>query len=244
MNQYDQCILEALQPHMTGTGIQCFPGIPAPFPGVQNQDSPSLPEVEDSSLDYVVAGGDFLGDGNATTRLLEWRRTLKEGGTLSVLLPSGSAFHDLVVRYFVQTAGIRLESKTDLPGGFQVLVGHRSFFQSWRRGISEVGREVGRVSKPDGWKQEVAFGIGTLLLETAEGEGACQFFEAVLKHDPTSVDAWIGLGIANVVAGRIDVAQQHFATVLAAEPENQLAQEWIERLKARTPTAVPAGAPV
>jgi len=47
-----------------------------------------------------------------------------------------------------------------------------------------------------------------------------------------------------VVAGRIDVAQQHFATVLAAEPENQLAQEWIERLKARTPTAVPAGAPV
>jgi hypothetical protein len=245
MNQYDPSILEALRPYIEGKGLQCFPGIPAPFQGVFNQETPSLPSTEDASLDYVVAGGDILGDGNATTRLLEWRRTLKEGGTLAVLLPTGSAHHDLVVRYLVQTAGIRLESKTDMPGGFQVLVGHRSFFQAWRRGIAEVGREVGRMEKPDGWKQEVAFGIGTLLLETAEGEGACQFFETVLKHDPTSVDAWIGLGIANVVAGRTDVARQHFATVLAAEPENKLALEWTERLQAKAPAgAVPVGASV
>ena len=245
MNQYDPSILETLRPYISGTGVQCFPGIPAPYEGVLNQDTPSLANIEDASLDYVVAGGDFLGDGNATTRLLEWRRVLKEGGTLAILLPSGSAHHDLVVRYLVQTAGIRLETKTDLPGGFQVLVGHRSFFQAWRRGIAEVGREVGRVEKPDGWKQEVAFGIGTLLLETAEGDGACQFFEAVLRHDPTSVDAWIGLGIANVVAGRTDVARQHFATVLAAEPDNALAQEWTERLKAKAPAeAASVGAPV
>ncbi|HHI80220.1 MAG TPA: tetratricopeptide repeat protein [Planctomycetes bacterium] len=243
MNSYDPTIVEALRSHVSGTGLQCFPGVSAPLQGVTNQDSPSLGEVADASLDYVVAGGDFLGDGNATTRLLEWRRTLKEGGTLAVLLPSESAHHDLVVRYLVQTAGIRLESKTDLPGGLRLLVGQRNFYQAWRRGIADVGREVGRLDKPDGWKQEVAFGIGTLLLETAEGEGACQFFEAVLRHDPTSVDAWIGLGIANVVAGRPDVARQHFATVLAAEPENALAQEWTQRLGAKADTQVPAGAP-
>jgi tetratricopeptide (TPR) repeat protein len=80
------------------------------------------------------------------------------------------------------------------------------------------GRVSVRAAPPD----EVATGLGWLLMFSADSKAAEPYFAAALARNPTNSRALAGMGDVRKFAGDFASAEKFYASAIAAEPDNPL----------------------
>ncbi|GEM_PF-2809438 len=229
MAQPESFFVEFLRFHALGEGIQRFRDGAAPLPDVPAPSDSELAEREEGSLDFILADPSWTHEKGNARLLSEWRRLLKPGGVLATVVPSREIDPGMIGRLLVREVGLVLEEEMDCGAGYFLLVGRRDPIQAIRRNVASLGAELGRRLRPEGWKAELYFGLGTLQLEAGEGEAAAHSFEAALVDEPGNKEARIGLGLARTLQGRLAEAEACFDAILAVDPENELAKTWKAR---------------
>lgn len=230
MSSQTPSVTQSLAPYCQGEGVQYFPTSKAFFPGVPVQEGSAI-DVPDASLDFVVAGPEWIQGDIPTSLVQEWRRVLGEGGRLALLVEGGAIPADVLARYVGMEGGFAMDNPVPLEEGVTLLVGHRSFRHCLLRVTESLGREIGREDKPEGWESELSFSLGSLLLNAGDGANAAIFFNAALAEEPQSIEAMIGLGLSLGLQANWRGAESVLLEVLALEPDNEIAAEWLERFR-------------
>ncbi len=230
MNQQTRSTVQALAPYTQGKGVQFFPTEEAPFPGVPVQTTAEI-DAPDSSLDFVVAGPHWIEGDLPTSLLQEWRRVLVEGGRLALLVEGATLPIDVLARYVGREGGFAMDNPMPLENGSWLLKGNRSFRHCLLQVTETLGREIGREDKPEGWESELAFSLGSLLLNAGDGQNAAIFFNNALAEEPQSIEAMIGLGLSLGLQANWRGAESVLQEVLVKEPGHPIATEWLERFR-------------
>jgi tetratricopeptide (TPR) repeat protein len=85
--------------------------------------------------------------------------------------------------------------------------------------------------RPDYWEDHYA--LGEELAFAGQSDGARREFEEVLRLKPGYAMAHLNLGVALVREHDLDNALRHFQEAARLDPTNQLAREYIEKLRAQ-----------
>lgn len=230
MNQQSSPSIQALAPYCQGKGLQFFPAEQAPFAGVPVQETSGV-VVEDGSLDFVVAGPHWIQGDIPISLVHEWRRILREGGRIALLVDKGGLPIQVLARFVGREGGFAMDNPVPLNGGGWMLTGHRSFMHCLMQVTETLGREIGREDKPEGWETELSFSLGSLLLNAGDGQNAAIFFNTALAEEPRNTEAMIGLGLSLGLQANWRGAESVLQEVLAIEPGHPIASEWLERFR-------------
>ena len=230
MNQQTSPSVQALAPYCQGRGVQYFTSTEAPFHGVSIQDGPEF-DASDSSLDFVVAGPEWLQGDIPTSLLQEWRRLIGEGGRIALLVEGESLPVEILARYVGVEGGFAMDNPVAVEDGIWMLIGQRNFRHCLLQVTETLGREIGREDKPDGWESELSFSLGSLLLNAGDGPNASIFFNSALAEEPQSIEAMIGLGLSLGLQANWRGAESVLKEVLVMEPGHPIASEWLERFR-------------
>jgi CubicO group peptidase (beta-lactamase class C family) len=105
---------------------------------------------------------------------------------------------------------------------------------SVEKAFLEEGKEAGlqkiqevRGNFPDLFKEELLTEMAQYLDERGKGEEAVAVYKICLEAFPESVDAYLGLGMANMGLDRIMEALENFERALKIAPDNRMAERGI-----------------
>jgi len=225
----------ALLPYTEGTGVQFLAAEDAldDIPVVSGCD---VSGITPASLDFVVAGPEVFAGTEPHLLLRAWGTWLKEGGRVAVLLPAGGPSIDVYLRFLASEAGLAVENPQGLDAGWWLITGVRSTCHAIRRDIQKLGLEI---THPDGdqgsagWKSELFYGYGSLLLQAGEGALAEQAFRATLEVDESDPDVLVGLALACGMQGRLSDMNRILEDTTDAYPEHNLAGQWLTKCRER-----------
>ncbi|MCB9881083.1 MAG: tetratricopeptide repeat protein [Planctomycetes bacterium] len=222
----------SLEPFAIGAGAQLVARGEQPFgTSIAHVAGESI-ECDDASLDYVIAHTETLSDGCESRVFAEWRRALKNGARLALLIDPSRIDPVSFERVLAHEAGIFVDERRE-DGDCVLLLARRDFERSMRRHFAGVLAEVGWAGRPEGWKDELRFDLASLLLQVGEGRLAAEFYRAVLASDPDSVDARVGLALSLALLEGFDEAKQILSEVLEVDPNHGMAASWLRRVHER-----------
>lgn len=222
---------EVLEPYVRGKGVQFFTTSPVPFTDIPVQTTSIVENCADASLDFVIAGPEWLLGDIPFTLISEWRRVLNEGGKIAVIVEACGMPVQLLARLLAREAGLAVDNPIPIGETHFLLTGIRSFNTAMLMATENLGRELSRAAKPAGWEEEFNFGIGSLLLNAGDGQNAATFYNLVLTENTQNLDAKIGLALALGVQGNWQGAEGALNEVLGVDPENTMAKEWLVRFQ-------------
>jgi len=217
-----------------GEGAQFFDGEP-PIAGVPRYAATAerAPDIQEASLDFVIAGPEWWASDNPVTLLRTWRHALKYGGRLVVLVDTQDTNLAVAQRLVALECGVACEAPQALQGSVSLLSGRRSVEDGLRRGFSLIANEIGRADRPASWRGEFYFDLGTVLLQAGEGRRSAECFRITLESDENNLEARIGLAMALSLSSDLEESQSLLRDVLATDPDNSLAAVWLQRCRER-----------
>lgn len=216
-----------LRPYAQGTGIQYGIGDASLFPGVREHVGARLENVAEGELDFVIAGPSWLTSTDPYVLMAEWRRCLREGGRVALLVQGELGQANLAARVLAREVGLEMENPVPKENGRQLLLGLRSFRVGLRLATSCLSAEAGRLEKPDGWLAEFNFSIASVLLTASDGLSAAPFFQKVLEIEPDNVEALTGLGLSCAVQADWEAAEEALLRARELDPASGIAKEWL-----------------
>ena len=151
------------------------------------QTTSNVENCADASLDFVIAGPEWLQGEIPFTLIAEWRRVLNEGGKLAVIVEAAGMPVQLLARFIAREAGLAIDALRFAIGDTHFLItGTRSFNMTMLLATENLGRELSRAAKPVGWEEEFNFGVASLLLNAGDGLNAATFYNLVLTENATN----------------------------------------------------------
>jgi hypothetical protein len=254
MNQIESAqVVPAVLPHVRGLTLEvtsraqaCIPGAtPAGFDAQSGY--PQLAGWRDASLDTVVAIEGFGGAVDPLACLREWRRVLREGGQLLVVLasePAPGARHTLTPAYLRRlcdvVGGFEGSAVSPIPGcAGQLWRARRAAIAEVRNPLASVGAAVAAAAQASPrCRSELSFQLGAILLQSGDAALASSFFSEVIEAEPESPEAHFGLGMCYGSQQRWREAEAELQRALQLDPSNGEAKRWLEL--ARRSTSRPA----
>ncbi|MCC6672113.1 MAG: tetratricopeptide repeat protein [Planctomycetes bacterium] len=252
--------LAALRPFCQGKTLELGAGGAGVLPGTVliDRDNPSqcyesLPSCDEASVDAIVSAFGFGHSADPIRCLREWRRVLRDGGQVALLLPDAQEPAGQGNRY----TPVFVSQLFALAGGYQVaecreVVPNRSWLIRAVRGtVPEVRMPLGSVGggaadaatrSPEA-RAELYFQIGTMLLRAGDPTLAEACFRAVLGLEPDNAEACFGLGMAHAARQEWGLALTELQRALALDPRIVEVQRWIGLARqnlAANPTPNPA----
>ena len=225
--------LEVLEPYAHGVGAQWIRSGERVHADALVHESGLPLRCAAGSLDYLVADSSWLSDPQLVGTLREWRRVLKPGGTAALLLAESVLAPTAIERLLTLEAGLLIKERKQNADGTTLLVATRDFERSLRRHFSIILDEIASEGRPENWKAELRFDLGSLLLQAGEASLAVECYRSVLRDDPTVLDARVGLALALTLQSDWTEAKEILEQVLEVDPEHGLAAEWLRRVHAK-----------
>lgn len=225
-----------LESYARGVGVQLVEAGEAPLGTSAAHVFGETLEVEDSSLDYVIAESGPLLRAGATSAvrraIADWGRALKNGGQLVVL---AQADEDLaaIPTLLAYEAGIFQVERKPQPSGEVVTIFTRDWAKGLRRHFARILDEVNAPARSENWRSELRFDTASLLLQADEGALAAEFYRKVLAEDSDSTDARVGLALSLALTSDWDEARSILTEVLEVNPDHGLAAAWLQRAHAQ-----------
>jgi hypothetical protein len=246
------CVLE-----LEGVGGQPLSGARRIERGTTPQGHP-LQHVTDASADAVVGIGATQRGGDPIESMREWRRVLREGGALALIVAETGDPERGGHASWGTPQG--LVSLLRLVGGFEVqkleplreagawlLVAARSAIAEIREPFGALGSGIARVAGSDPRaRAELYFQIGTVLLQAGDAERGLGCFEALARLEPDSSEAHFGRGMCLARLERWSQALTELQRAAALDPGNAQIARWIELASERIEaprTLVPSTSP-
>lgn len=223
--------LDVLEPYAVGTGAQLVSIGEQPFGDAIAQIPGSRIECSDASLDYVLADTSCLPSDSIKKTLAEWHRCLRNGGRLAIIAEPHSV--EMLERLLALDVGAFVDEKKHLDDGRTLLLALRDFDRSVRRHFARILDEISWEGRPSTWRDELRFDVASLMLHTGEGRLAAEFYRGVLKDDPDSTDARVGLALSLALLQDWNEAKEILSTVLEVDPNHGLAAAWLKRVHAQ-----------
>ena len=189
----------------------------------------------------------------------EWRRIIREGGTLAMALRArgtsdGEALHTFTPGYLValinRLGGFNVTGIDEVePGVSWTLVAERNYVAEIRGPLGTIGAELaGRARERLDARAELYFQIGTVFLQAGDPEQAEASFKNLLMIEADNADGVFGLGMSYAGQGRWQEATVELKRVVGHDPSNEDARRWLqlatERAAKGTIPTSPATEPV
>ncbi len=225
-----------------------------PAPGVEAAESPdgTLREYCDGGVDVVLGHFALERCQDPAAVLRVWRRVLREGGRLVLVLRAAAAPRAGDQRQSF-TPGY-LVSLLNAVGGFQVMAleelwpGRSYVLRAERLAVAEVRMPLGSVAPAvaekarllPAAKAELCFQVGVMMLQSDEPALAEQCFRRTLASERSDPETIFALGMSQFGQGRHGEALVEVERALAMRPDDRELQRWAVVL--RRTVAAPAGA--
>ncbi|MHC5063418.1 MAG: methyltransferase domain-containing protein [Planctomycetota bacterium] len=242
--------VSALIPFVSGKSVHLGGATEAPIPGTElvDRDSglahDSLGQYEAGSIDSLVSvhGLERLED--SIKALREWRRVLREGGTLAIVVcnPASAArearhvYSPAALNNLVCTVGgFRVDQfvRLDEDSGW-LLVAKREAVLDVRMPMGLQGPVIAQsVSRHPTALAELYFQIGILMLRSGDASLAESCFRSLMNHEPENAHAFFGLGMCLGSKQQWPEALTELQRAVSLDAGNREAQRWVELAKAK-----------
>jgi len=232
--------IAALTPFVKGTAIELGGPLPGLIPGAvalprsHAHGMHNWSHLADGSVDVIVSLGtpDVVAD--PVSEIQQWRRVLREGGTLA-LIPGRLG------------PPLWLISLLNYLGGFEI-TGARSIRPkaTWlvvaeRKGVAEIRSPLGTLgprlaelaSHSPTALAELYFQVGTILLQAGDPELAGRCFSTLLDLEGGSANGLLGLGMCHASRDRWTDALLDLQRALELSPNDEQIQRWVQLAQTR-----------
>lgn len=240
--------IAAILPFISGRTLQLGWCSQETIPGAELVDADqgvvfdSLGQFHDGSIDCLatVYGFETLDDGIKGLR--EWRRVLREEGTLAMVLHDKDCTKE-GLRHLYSPAAINNLLCT--VGGFRIdQFARLANENAWvlvakREAVLDVRMPFGiqaaalseSVAGSDRVRAELYFQVGTLMLRSGDPKLAEHCFRGLYDLEPENSHAFFGLGMCLGTMQQWAEALTELQRCLAIDPNNKEAQRWAELAK-------------
>jgi tetratricopeptide (TPR) repeat protein len=191
-------------------------------------------QIQDGDLDSITVEttSDWHKDPVAAIR--EWRRTLKEGGTLAVALlnPTQGIAPQAFATLIKLVGGFLHGALRPVGGGTLLFVGNRARVADIRAPMSVLGEGLVKAATDTRARGELYFQIGTVFLQIGDYTSALGCFENLKTLEPDSAEALFGLGMCETLRGNYGLAISLLEQAGGRDPRNPQIPTWIELARA------------
>ena len=190
-------------------------------------------QIQDGELDAITveAQGDWNQD--PVRAIQQWRRTLKEGGTLAVALanPTAGITPQAFATLIKLVGGFLHGALRPSNGNGLLFVGNRARVADIRAPMQVLSEGIVKASSDPRARGELYFQIGTVFLQIGDYSSALSCFENLRTTEPDSAEALFGLGMCETLRGNYGLAIGLLEQAAARDPRNPQITTWIELAK-------------
>lgn len=230
--------LEALADYVHGSTLQLDHGNESAAPGATLVGFAAFESHADASCDSIVGAWSVEHVDDIVAALHQWRRVLREGGHLAVVLrDAASAWGDAPHCYtpdawqnLLRTIGgfelVRLAELDD--GNGWLVVAQRHALLDLRNILGCQGAALSDAAQrsPE-HRAELCFQFGTILLRAGVITPAIHCFHALLEQDPDNGEGLFGLGMCHALQQQWQDAHGWLERAVAVDPNNSEAKRWL-----------------
>ena len=240
--------IAAITPFVVGRTVAIQGSCPHPIPGVTKiiDGAPlNIAGLGEGTVDSIVGIGILSHQNDLIAVISSWRRALKEGGTLALVVEQQ--------RYSPQDFTILI----NLVGGFEVqqvdnVVEGESWLLAARRSqVAEVRMPLGvqganlasAANQSPAGRAELYFQFGTILVQSGDAALAETCFRNLLSLEPDNGEGHFGLGMCYGSMGRWADALTELLRAQSLQPDSPEVARWIELARSHGAAGAPAAIP-
>lgn len=219
-------------------------------PARGERENHDLTVYEDGSVDVIVGEGALERCADPVAALREWRRVLREGGTLALRDgPQWSAACFVGVAHLV--GGFEVEDVEPVePEGRWTLVARRRAVAEVRAPLAILGPMCAAAARrDDAAAAELRFQVGSILLQAGDPSLALACFEKLPEDQQRTAEVSFATGMCKTLLSRFDAALADLQRAASLDPRNEQIPLWIEQCRDPAPrtdapeaTVTPQGA--
>lgn len=212
-------------------GAGTIPGA-VPLARIEPHGTPDWSRLADGSVDTLVSVGalDTLRD--PIVEIHQWRRVLREGGTL-VLVPLRPGPPLWLMGLLGYLGGFEIAQARSLamPGAW-VVVGQRNAVAEIRGPLATLGPRLAEIARQsDAGRAELRLQVGALLLAAGDVALALQCYGTLLDSQAHLVEGLLGLGMCHGERSAWPEAEAALQQARALAPEDARVHRWLRRIE-------------
>jgi tetratricopeptide (TPR) repeat protein len=212
-----------------GPAAGMIPGA-VPLARIEPHGGHDWSRLADGSVDTLVSVGalDTLRDPIA--EIHQWRRVLREGGTLA-LVPQRLGPPLWLIGMLGYLGGFEILQARSLPSSSTwLLVGQRSAVAEIRGPLATLGPRIAAVARQsNAGLAELRLQIGALLLQAGDVALAMQCYGTLLDSEERLAEGLLGLGMCHGERAAWPEAEGALRRALALAPDDERVRRWLRR---------------